>query len=106
MNRFVFVLSLEVASTKRFSLRHEKEHANIPSLVREGSTISSASKHSGSTGGLMSQLCEPVLLFQFGSSSILNVAVEINVSPSRTQHSVQGQFVQSQAAMGLTRTKH
>lgn len=37
MNCLVFILSLEVVSIKRFSLQHEKEHANIPNLVSEGS---------------------------------------------------------------------
>ena len=50
MNCLVFILSLEVVSIKRFSLQHEKEHANIPNLVSEGSVVSSASKHAGYTG--------------------------------------------------------
>lgn len=95
-----------MASMERFSLRHEKQHANIPNLVSEGSTVSSASKHVGYTGGLTSQLCEAVTAVSLESSSILNVTVDTNSSPFRTQHSVQGQFVQSQAATGLTHTKH
>ena len=91
---------------KRFSLWHEKEHANIPNLLSEGSVVSSASKHAGYTRGLTSQLCEAITAVSLGSSSILNVTVDTNLSPFRTQQSVQGQFVQSQAATGLTHTKH
>lgn len=96
MNCLVFILSLEVVSIKRFSLQDEKEHANIPNLVSEGSVVSSASKHAGDTGELTSQLCEAITAVSLGSSSILNVAVDTNLSPFRTEHSVQGQFVQSQ----------